>query len=189
MEPRPNKLTAAQDAKAYVLAIFRRAEANDSTADWEEKLEILSEVVKHPDIDKILRDPRLSPSQLKDIMDPVMEKLKMNEEQREFMRILIDHKKLSLAPWIFEGFVKERKKANGLTDVRIISAFPLNDNQVANLTEALNKKFNIKAAPVTEVDPELIGGVKIVIGDRVIDQSTKGHLERMKRHLNKPPGA
>lgn len=189
MEPRPSKLTAAREAAPYALAAFRLAQDSLSVEDWEDKLHVLGEVVKHPDIEKILRDPRFSPDQLVDIMGTVMDKLEMNQEQREFTKILIENKKLSLAPWVFEGFVKERKKAEGIVDVTIISAFPLSGDQVGNLTEALNKKFNIKAAPVTEVDPSLIGGVKIIIGDKVIDQSTKGHLERMRRHLNKPPAA
>jgi len=187
MEPRPNKLTAAREAMPYAVAAFRRAQESLTVKDWEDKLQVLAEVIKQPDIDKILRDPRLKPEQLEQIMGAVMDKLEMEGDQRDLIRIMIKDKKLSLMPWVFDGFVKERKKADGYTEVRIITALPISEAQLSNLTEAISKKFNIKAAPTVETDPALIGGVKIIIGDRVIDQSMQGQLERLKRHLGKPP--
>ncbi|MDE1153398.1 MAG: F0F1 ATP synthase subunit delta [Micavibrio sp.] len=189
MEAKPNKQTAARKAAPYALAAFDLARDSMSIPDWQEKLEILSEVIKLPDLERILRDPRLSPEDLVKIMQPVCEKIGMNEEQHAFVNILIEEKSLSLAPWVFDGYVKERKKFEGITDVTIISAFELTPQQVDRLSSSISKKFNIKAEPQLKVDPELIGGVKIIVGDTVIDQSVKGSLERMKRHLgnNNPP--
>jgi len=183
MEPKPNKQTAARKAHPYATAAFELARDSMTVADWEEKLEILSEVIKLPDLERILRAPRLSPEDLIKIMAPVCEKMSLSEEQHAFVNILIEERNLSLAPWIFEGYVKERKKFDGITDITIISAFELTEQQVDRLSASISKKFNIRAEAHTKVDPELIGGVKIIVGDTVIDQTVKGSLERMKRHL------
>ncbi len=188
MESRPNKQTAARRAMPFASAAFQLSKDSDLVADWEEKLQIMAEVVKNPEFDKILRDPKITPPKLRKVIKAVTDKLEMNDEQAEFIGILVDERKLSLMPWIYDGFLKAKKQDSGLTDVLIITAKEITEEQVNNITTALNKKFNIKAAPTTKIDPELLGGVKIVINDNhVIDQSIKGQLERMKRHLNKPP--
>lgn len=187
MEPRPKKQTAKLQARPYAKGAFEHAVENFCVPDWEEKLEVLAEVVKHPDIDNILRNPVLTTQDLKKIMNAVCDKLEMDDEQRNFVHMLIDNKRLSLAPWIFEGFVEERKKAEGIEDVIVYSAFPLTSKQADLLTDTLRDKFNIKSTPDFRIDKELIGGIKIVIGDKVIDQSTRGYLERLKNHLKKPP--
>lgn len=187
MEPKPRKSTASQQARPYASAAYKLAKESFSAAEWEEKLNLLSQLVKHPDIDKLLRDPRLDKEDIKTIMVPVYDKLELNDTQRMFVDQLIDDKKMSLAPWIFDNFVKMRKKDEGIEDVMVWSAVPLTQQQQENLTETLRDKFNIRAEPVFKTDSTLIGGVRIEIGDKVIDQSTKGYLERMKKHLKKPP--
>lgn len=189
MEPKPRKDTAKRQARPFAQAAFEIAAENFCIEAWEEKLELLAEVIRHPDIEKILRDPRIGTEDLKKIMAPVCDKLEFDPEQRNLVNMLIDKKKLSLAPWIFESFVEERKKAQGVEDVTVYSAAPLTAKQADTLTRTLQDKFNIKATPDFRVDPDLIGGLKIVIGDKVIDQSTKGYLERLRKHLQKPPGA
>ena len=185
MESKPNPQTAARRALPFANAAFELSKDSDMIADWEEKLQIMAEVVKNPEFDKILRDPKITPPKMRKVIKAVTD---MNEEQAEFIGILVDERKLSLMPWIYDGFLKAKKRDSGLTDVLIITATEISEAQVTSLTAALNKKFNIKAAPTTKIDPDLLGGVKIVINDnQVIDQSLKGQMERMKRHLNKPP--
>lgn len=186
MEPKPRRQTAAAQARPYAKAAYDLARDSYSVAEWEEKLEILAEVAKHPDIERLLRNPRLDPEGLKLILAPVFDKLELNDTQRLFVNQLIEDKKLSLAPWIFEAYVKHRKKEEGIEDVMVWSAIPLTPEQQDNLTGTLRKKFNIKAEPQFKTDPDLIGGVKIQIGDKVIDQSTKGYLERLRKHLKGP---
>jgi len=184
MEPKPKKNTAPLQAKPYAKAAYAMAKDNFSVPEWEEKLNLLSQLVKHPDIDKILRDPRLGVEDIKSIMVPVYDKLELSDRQRDFVDTLIEDKKMSLAPWIFDAFVKERKREEGIEDVIVWSAVPLTQFQQENLAESLRNKFNIRAEPSFKTDPDLISGIRIEIGDKVIDQSTKGYQDRMK----KPPG-
>jgi F-type H+-transporting ATPase subunit delta len=184
MEPKPRKSTAALQARPYAKFAYQTAKDSFSVSEWEEKLNLVAQLVKHPDIDHILRDPRLGTEDIKHIMVAVYDKLELNDTQRLFVDQLIEDKKMSLAPWIFDAFVKERKKDEGIEDVMVWSATPLTQAQQENLTESLRNKFNIRAEPVFKTDPDLISGIRIEIGDRVIDQSTKGYQQRLKN----PPG-
>lgn len=186
MEPKPKKSTAPHQARPYAKAAYDAATDSFSVAEWEEKLNMLAQLVQHPDIDKMLRDPRLDKEDIKAIMAAVFDKLELGELQRDFVNQLIDDKKLSLAPWIFDAFVKERKKSEGIEDVMVYSAVALTPAQQENLAESLRKKFNIRAEPVFKTDPDLISGIRIEIGDRVIDQSTRGYQARLKKNQKKP---
>lgn len=186
MEPIPRKSTASAQARPYAKAAYEIAKDSFSVPEWEEKLDMLAQLVKHPDIEKLLRDPRMTPAILKSVMVRVFDKLEMNDTQREFANELIDQKKLSLAPWIFEAYVKEKKRDMGIEDVTVFSALPLTAEQQDNITTRLKDKFNIKAEPQFKTDPDLIAGLKIQIGDKVIDQSAKGYLARLKKHLKGP---
>jgi F-type H+-transporting ATPase subunit delta len=189
MEPRPNKKTARQKASPYARAAFSYANRHDCVKEWEETLHILAEVFRDPELKNLPHDPRLDAAQLKSVMDKVLDELDATKEQRHLVDLLIRDKKLSLLPWVHEGFVRERKRAEGTAEVTIWSAQPLTEAQAENLKATLKKRFNAKAEPAMKVDPELIGGVKIEIGDRVYDQTVKGQLERLQKHLKKGPGA
>lgn len=181
-EPRPNKLTAKAQARPYAKAAYDYAKENKNVFDWEEKLALLADIVTAQEKD-LLRNPAITVEKTRDIMDKVLEKMEMSENQKNFVHLLIDNKKLSLLPWICEDFIQRRKKDGNIIDVTITSARPLTDKQLADLTQSIEKKFNAKAAPTVEIDEKLIGGVKIRVGDQVYDGSLRGKLDALRKHL------
>jgi F-type H+-transporting ATPase subunit delta len=73
--------------------------------------------------------------------------------------------------------------ADGLARAQIISAFPLDERELAGLKTALERRFGKKIEATVSVDSSLIGGAKIVVGDTVIDGSVQGELQAMASHL------
>lgn len=190
MEPKPDKKTAKAAARAYAKAAYEIAKEEFAVDDWREKLQVMAEVLNDPVLQKgLFRDPRIGVAETLEVAGKMMDELEMTPSQRNFIETLVEKKRLSLMPLIHECFEEERKKDLGLVDVRVISAFELTPQQKDNTKRMLSEKFNAKAEPVYEVDKELIGGIRLIIGDRVYDQSIKGQLERLKKHLDKPPGA
>lgn len=182
MEPKPKRDIAPKLGRIYAKAALDIAQEMSAVTVWEEKLELLAEIVKMPDFEKILRDPRLKPEDMKDVMKPVYDKMEVDEIFREFVDTLIEGKKLSYAPWVFESYVRQRKELEGHVDITLTSAFPMDVSTSDHLIERVRDKFNIVAGEKkVEVDPSLIGGMVIKIGDYEIDQSTRGYLERKKR--------
>lgn len=182
MEPKPKRDIAPKLGRLFAKAALEIAQEMSAVAVWEEKLELLAEIVKMPDFEKILRDPRLKPEDMKDVMKPVYDKMEIDEIMREFVDTLIEEKKLSYAPWIFESYVRQRKESEGIVDITLTSAFPMDVATSDHLIQRVKDKFNIVAGETkVEVDPSLIGGMIIKLGDYEIDQSTRGYHERKKR--------
>jgi F-type H+-transporting ATPase subunit delta len=188
MEPRYTKAEARKLARPYARAAFEIAARKGATADWEKKLGLLAQAMAAEDTAPLLHNPRLRPDDIKTIMAPVLDKLDMDGEQRKLVNLLIDNQKLSLLRDVFNDFVARRKQSENVKDVTIISAFELSDLQVDKIKDMLERKYNVKTEARLEVDPSLIGGVRIIMGDLVIDRSLKGELERMSKHLKKPQG-
>ncbi|HYD17314.1 MAG TPA: F0F1 ATP synthase subunit delta [Patescibacteria group bacterium] len=181
MEPRVKREIAPKIGKLYAHAALEIAKEYGAVPQWAEKLEVLAEVVKMDDIQKILRDSRLAPADLKEIMKPVCDKLELDDLQRDFVNHLIGEKKLSYMPWIFSSYVRQRKAMQGEVDITLTSAFPMDVETSDMLIRHVRDKFNIVAgATKVDVDPALIGGLIIKVGDRVIDQSTRGYIERKR---------
>ncbi len=182
MEPKPKRDIAPKLGRIYAKAALEIAQEMSAVTVWEEKLELLAEIVKMPDFEKILRDPRLKPEDMKDVMKPVYDKMEVDEIFRDFVNALIEGKKLSYAPWVFESYVRQRKELEGNVDITLTSAFPMDVSTADHLIGRIKDKFNIVAGETkVAVDPSLIGGMVIKIGDYEIDQSTRGYIERKKR--------
>ena len=76
-----------------------------------------------------------------------------------------------------------RRQHEGILEARIVSALPIDDRQQAELVARLEAKHGRKVSAQVEVDPKLIGGVRIVIGDKVIDATVRGKLDAMAAAL------
>ena len=85
--------------------------------------------------------------------------------------------------WINGAFGMLKDEAEGVARARIDSAFPLSEAQLADLRAALEKRFGKKVEATVAVDPALIGGVRITVGDTVIDGTVQAKLSTMAHQL------
>ena len=81
----------------------------------------------------------------------------------------------------FQALVNAR---SGVSDAIVQSAFPIDGGQLAEVVATLEKRFGRKLNARVEIDPELIGGIRVVVGDEVLDASVKARLEQMKVALS-----
>ena len=73
--------------------------------------------------------------------------------------------------------------SSGVSDAQVFSAFALEGPALVDVKLALEKRFGRKLNPSVTVAPELIGGIRVVVGDEVLDSSVKARLEQMKAAL------
>jgi F-type H+-transporting ATPase subunit delta len=97
--------------------------------------------------------------------------------------LLVDNNRILLLPQIAEQFEALKNKREGTALAQITSAFELTGEQVAELVSGLEKKFGLKLKPQVTVDPALIGGVRVLVGDQVLDTSVQAQLARMRDAL------
>ncbi len=168
-------------ARPYADAAFELACAEGELASWLDVLNHLADIVSDPTLHTFMTDPRLEASQLSRLVEEVAGDL--TKEQRNFVDILVENERLQVLPEIRDLFNTLKNAREGVLEAHIASAFPLDDAMIASLKSDLETRFNSKLLIKVAVDPELIGGVSIAVGDEVIDASIRGKLASMASAL------
>ena len=90
---------------------------------------------------------------------------------------------MSALPEIAAQFQALVNASSGVSDATVYSAYPIDDAQLGEVMASLQQRFGRKLKGVVQLDPELIGGIRVVVGDEVLDTSVKARLEQMKAAL------
>lgn len=130
----------------------------------------------------VMSNPRLSAEQVVNLFvslsedsDPVF---------GNFIRTLAENRRLALLPEISRLFDLAKGQEEGVKEAVVHSAFPIDDAQVAALLKQLEPRFATRLTARVVIDPSLIGGVRVAVGDQVLDASVRGKLDSMAVALN-----
>ncbi len=172
-------------ARPYADAAFQLAKdtnaATNALGSWEQALGRMAAVAADPQMAECITNPRLLPAQVAqlflDVAGPV------STEQQNFVRLLVDNDRLQVLPEIRDLFVELKNGQEGVQEAEIASAFPLDDATLKNLIAELEVRFNCRIQAKVSLDAGLIGGVRIGVGDQVIDASVRGKLAAMATAL------
>ncbi|MDP2256832.1 MAG: ATP synthase F1 subunit delta, partial [Polaromonas sp.] len=99
---------------------------------------------------------------------------------KNFLRLVIENARLPALPEIANQFRSLKNAASGSSDAVVYSAFALDAQALADVAATLEKRFGRKLSVKVELDQSLIGGIRAVVGDEVLDTSVKARLEQMK---------
>jgi len=168
-------------ARPYADAAFSLAKAGNALGPWSEALDRMAAVAADPQMQACIGNPKLSPSQLVEFFTEVVGKL--TSEQKNFVQVLVDNERLGVLPEIRDFFVDLKNRFEGVKDAEIESAFAIDNATLAQLTADLEARYRCKIKATVKVNPDLIGGVRIEIGDQVIDASVRGKLAAMATAL------
>ena len=172
-------------ARPYAEALFRVAQAGKESfnlAAWAELVSELAQIGAHPEVQAFARNPKVSASDVSATITALV-KSPLNTEAKNFLAMLIENGRITLLPEIGAQFLALKNAHEGAADAHIASAFELSAAQVNELVATLEKKFSRKLNPVVSVDPALIGGVRVVVGDEVLDTSVRAKLQQMQAAL------
>ncbi|MES2258871.1 MAG: F0F1 ATP synthase subunit delta [Pseudomonadota bacterium] len=165
-------------ARPYAEALFRVAQAGNLAA-WSDLVSELAQIGEHADVLAYARNPKITES---DVAATILALLKapLTAEAKNFLDMLIANGRIELLPEIGAQFQLLKNSAEGAADAEITSAFDMSEAQVTELIATLEKKFSRKLNPSVTVDPSLIGGVRVVVGDEVLDTSVRAKLQQMR---------
>jgi F-type H+-transporting ATPase subunit delta len=169
-------------ARPYAEAVFRLADAGGALAAWSGALRTLALAAAHPDMQECMSKYDLTHAQLQELFLSLVPG-EMSAEAKNFVRLLIENDRLPALPQIFALFEELKNEREGVVDAEIYSAFELDAAQLAGLVADLEKRFKRKINPRVSIERELIGGVRVVVGDEVIDGSVRGKLNAMAAGL------
>ncbi|MDP1651810.1 MAG: F0F1 ATP synthase subunit delta [Rhodocyclaceae bacterium] len=173
-------------ARPYAEAAFQLAK--DVTAgagalvSWQQALDRMATIAADTQMGECIANPRLLPTQVADLFLSVAGP-EISAEQKSFVRVLVDSERLQVLPEIRELFVELKNEHEGVQEAHIGSAFPIDDATLKNLVAELEARFKCKIQATVSLAPELIGGVRIAVGDQVIDASVRGKLAAMATAL------
>jgi F-type H+-transporting ATPase subunit delta len=169
-------------ARPYAEAAFSIARESGALPVWAEMLKLASNVAADPRMHAALDNPKLSAAEKESLFLSVCGE-GLNAEARNFIRVLVESDRIGLLSQIRALFDARKDEADGVARAHISSAFPVSDSELSALKAALEKRFGKKIEATVGVDPELIGGATIIVGDTVIDGSVRGELQSMATHL------
>jgi len=164
-------------ARPYAEALFKASgSALDGTAAW---LDELAVIAADPELRQFADHPKVSEQQVTDLIAGVA-KTTWPDLAQQFVRTVISNGRLAALPEIAVQFRALKNAQGGSSDAVVGSAFPLDAAAVADLSSVLEKRFGRKLNVSVDVQPDLIGGIRVVVGDEVLDTSVKARLEQMK---------
>jgi F-type H+-transporting ATPase subunit delta len=169
-------------ARPYAEAAFQLAKGAAALPAWSKALGTLAAVSASAEMQGCISDPRLAPEQLAGLFVGVAGD-GLAAEQQNFVRVLVDNDRLQVLPEIASLFEELKNAHEGVREANVESAFPLDAAAVQGIVADLEKKLGCKIQATVTVVPELIGGVRIAIGDEVIDASVRGKLAAMATAL------
>ncbi|MBC3882956.1 F0F1 ATP synthase subunit delta [Undibacterium sp. LX40W] len=168
-------------ARPYAEALYRVAKSGNLSA-WSELVAEMAQAAAHPDVVALAHNPKVSAGQTAEAFLSVL-KSPVTAEAKNFINTLTEYDRLTLLPEIAAQFHDLQNADTGSADAEIVSAFEMTDAQVKELAATLEKKFGRKLHPTVTVDSSLIGGVRIVVGDQVLDTSVRAKLQQMHNAL------
>ena len=167
-------------ARPYAQALFDASAGKlDETAQWVGQL---AAVAGNAELLQVADSPKVQGSQLFELIAGLLPAA-LPEAGKNFLRLVVDNGRLAALPEIASQFESLKNAATGAADAVIYSAFPMEGAELADLMALLEKRFGTKLQPTVVVDQELIGGVRVVVGDEVLDTSVKARIEQMKQAL------
>jgi F-type H+-transporting ATPase subunit delta len=171
-------------ARPYAMAAFALAKRENRLADWSQMLRFAADLYRDERVQAALANPKLTRRDVEALMlDLVGERL--DERARNLLVLLVRNNRLHLLPSIAELYEQLRAVEENQVDAQIETAFPLSDAQLGELVGRLERRTARRVRARVELEPELIGGVRVRIGDDVWDASVRGQLASMSAALTR----
>ena len=166
-------------ARPYAEAAFRLADAQGKLADWSAAVANLAAVAADERVRAAIGDPNLPDAKVAGLIIAILAG-KLTGEMENFVRVLAENSRLGVLGEIRVRYEALKNEREGTVDAEVFTAFEMDQAQVADLVARLEKKTGRKVKATVSVDKSLIGGVKVVIGDKVIDGSARAQLAALE---------
>lgn len=169
-------------ARPYAEALFQASTQKTAGTDLEATsawLDELAAVAADPQLAQFAANPKVGDDQVFGVITGVA-KSALPEPARNFLRTVIENGRLTALPEVAAQFRALKNARSGSSDAVVYSAFPLEGQALADVAATLEKRFGRKLNVAVQQDASLIGGIRVVVGDEVLDTSVKARLEQMK---------
>jgi F-type H+-transporting ATPase subunit delta len=170
-------------AKRYALALFQLSKENTLLDQMEEELRVVKEVVTNSnDLTAVLKSPKVTKAQKKELVKNSFSTI--NPFVLNTLMILIDRHREDQIADMADRFVELANEERGIAEAKVYSIRPLTDEEREAVSSSFAAKVGKKSLRIENiVDTEILGGIKLRIGNRIFDGSLRGKLDRLERNL------
>lgn len=167
-------------ARPYAEALFKASSSDlAGTGAW---LESIAAIAASPELQQLADNPAVAPDQVIGVIADVYG-APLPAPAMNFLGALLENGRFGALPEVATQFRALANVQSGSSDALVYSAFPIEGAALADVSAVLEKRFGRKLQVKVELAPELIGGIRAVVGDEVLDTSVKARLEQMKLAL------
>jgi len=164
-------------ARPYAEALFKAAGA--AAAGLTGQMSVLAAVAGNEQLRQFADNPKVGNAQVFEVVNGAAQTA-LDPKVSNLLTAVIENGRLAALPEIAAQFIALVNAQSGSSDAIVYSAFAIDDAALADVVASLEKRFGRKLKARVEIDAELIGGIRVVVGDEVLDTSVKARLEQMK---------
>lgn len=168
-------------AGRYATALYQLAEEQKAVDSVAGELKLLRNLIaESQDLRRLLHHPLLKREDQSRAIQALLNKAQMQDLIKRFLGIVAANRRLSLLPDVIEAFLSMLARARGEVTAEVISAQPLTAEQQTMLAASLQATQGGKVAINAKVDPEILGGLIVKLGSRMIDGSLRTKLNKLQ---------
>lgn len=169
-------------AKRYARAFFQLTSEQEELDDTRQDMLALRDISsRSADFQQFIKNPVLPSDQQKTVLQSLFEAA--HPSTLRFLQFLVDKKRLGDMTSICDFFEQFYCAKNNILKVTITSASPLDEEQLSVLQERLESRFNKTIEAIAMLDPTLLGGFRVKVGDTIHDYSIQAQLKRLREQL------
>ena len=168
-------------ARPYAEALMKASRSGDARS-LAGEMQAIAAVAGHGSVQSLAENPKVVAAQVQELIAGVLGQ-PLGAQATNLLRTVIENGRLAAMPEIAAQFQALVDAETGVSQARVESAFPMDAVQVSALRETMERRFGRKLEMTVQVAPELIGGVRVAVGDEVLDTSIRARLEQMKAAL------
>ena len=170
-------------ARPYAQAAFDTALEAGMVGEWGDALQMLGAIVSNADMRRVITDPSVSKARLLELILAVAGN-GLPPRFANLIKVLVQAGRLPAVPAIAELFAQRRAARDNIADVQVASAFPLDSELEQRLATAMRARLGCEVRLSQVIDPTLIGGARLKVGDMVFDASLRGGLTQLANVFN-----
>lgn len=167
-------------ARPYAQALFGASKDSlEVTNDW---LQSLAALAGNRDVLDFVSNPKTSNQQVMQLFEKALP-AKLPDLGQKFLTTLAQNKRIAALPEVAAQYTVLKNKHLGAAEAKVTSAYEMTAAQQSELQTVLEKRFGRKLNLTVDVDESLIGGVKVQVGDEVLDTSVQARLNQLKQTI------
>jgi F-type H+-transporting ATPase subunit delta len=170
--------------QVYARALFEAAMDSGSLDEIQEQLSIWTDALgENKDLQTFFFSPRFSATEKKDAIRKIIDG--GDERFLNFLELLAERHRLPATFRIRRSFDELWREEHKMLPVELTSAVELDEGLVGSIGDRIEERTGRRIELTTRIDPDIIGGIVLRVGNKVLDASVQGRIERLRKQITR----